>query len=310
MPTMTSPQTVACSALSCDYALTPPTDSAIVLVFVHGWLLSRQYWEPLIAQLSPHYQCLSYDLRGFGRSAPGQPWHSTTDPNIADSNTTGSNTAADYSLQAHAADLERLLVQLDIDQAWLVGHSLGGSIALWAADQAPDRVQGVVCVNAGGGIYLEQAFEQFRQAGQQMLQWRPQWLRYTPLLGRAFGQMAVTQPIAPIWGQQRLVDFLAADREAAKQSLLTSTTPAEVHQLPAIVARLQQPVYFIAGCNDTIMAPRYVRHLASFHHSFDQWGENILELDACGHLAMLEQTDAVARYVQSIVQGWPMPACG
>jgi 2-succinyl-6-hydroxy-2,4-cyclohexadiene-1-carboxylate synthase len=286
-----------------NYTLTPPTDAPIVLVFVHGWLLSRDYWQPLIAQLSPHYQCLSYDLRGFGRSAAGQPWRShglaaTTPP-----------TPADYDLAAHATDLETLLTELNIAQAWLVGHSLGGSIALWTADLAPDRVQGVVCVNAGGGIYLQQEFEKFRQAGQQMLQWRPAWLRHTPWLDRAFGQMAVTQPIDRVWGKQRLIDFLAADREAAQQSLLTSTTPAAVHQLPAIVARLKQPVYFIAGRNDTIMAPRYVRHLASFHPSFEDWGENMLELDDCGHLAMLEQTEAVADYLKSIVQGGPMPAC-
>jgi 2-succinyl-6-hydroxy-2,4-cyclohexadiene-1-carboxylate synthase len=291
---------VSCNLSSCNYELTPPTETNVVLVFVHGWLLSRYYWQPLIDRLSPHYQCLSYDLRGFGRSAPGAPWRSGS----------GRTSPTDgYSLQAHAADLDSLLKQLNIPQAWLVGHSLGGSIALWTADLARDRVQGVICINAGGGIYIQKDFEQFRQAGQQMLQFRPQWLRYAPLLDRVFGQMAVTQPIAMQWGKQRLIDFLEADYEAAKQSLLASTTPAEVHRLPQVVARLTQPVYFIAGQDDTIMAPRYVRHLASFHSTFDEWGENILELDACGHLAMLEQTEAVAHYLQSIVRGRPMPAC-
>jgi 2-succinyl-6-hydroxy-2,4-cyclohexadiene-1-carboxylate synthase len=297
---MMPPPIVSCNLSSCNYVLTAPTDTDVVLVFVHGWLLSRQYWQPLIDRLSPHYQCLSYDLRGFGRSAPGAPWRSDSD---------GTSPTGSYSLQAHAADLDSLLTQLNISQAWLVGHSLGGSIALWTADLAGERVQGVICINAGGGIYIQKEFEQFRQAGQQMLQFRPQWLRHTPLLGRVFGQMAVTQPIANQWGKQRLIDFLEADYEAAKQSLLASTTPAEVHLLPQVVARLAQPVYFIAGQDDTIMAPRYVRHLASFHATFDAWGENILELDACGHLAMLEQTEAVAHYLQSIVRGRPMPAC-
>ncbi len=287
-----------------NYTLTAPRNAPIVLVFVHGWLLSRGYWQPLIDRLSPHYQCLSYDLRGFGRSAAGAPWRST-----AFDNQTETPTGSDYDLAAHATDLQTLLTELKIDQAWLVGHSLGGSIALWTADLVPDRVRGVVCVNAGGGIYRQQEFEKFRQAGQQMLQWRPQWLRYTPWIDRVFGQMAVTQPIDRVWGKQRLIDWLGADREAAQQSLLTTTTPAAVHQLPAIVARLTQPVYFIAGRDDTIMAPRYVRHLASFHPSFEDWGENMLELDDCGHLAMLEQAEAVAHYLKSILQGLPMPAC-
>ncbi|MBE9032830.1 alpha/beta hydrolase [filamentous cyanobacterium LEGE 11480] len=284
----------------CDYELTPPTKSNIVLVFVHGWLLSRCYWEPLIQQLSPHYQCLSYDLRGFGRSAAGAPWH----PNPA-----SAAIPNNYSLASHATDLQALLTQLNIEQAWLVGHSLGGSIALWAADLDVERIQGVICINAGGGIYLEQEFAKFRQAGQQMLTFRPHWLRYVPLIDQAFRQMAVTQPIASHWGKQRLIDFLDADLEAARESLLTSTTKAEVHQLPQIVARLKQPAYFIAGATDTIMEPRYVKHLASFHRSFDEWGENVLNLSTCGHLAMLEQTDAVAQYIQSIVQGIAVPAC-
>ena len=49
----------------------PSTESSgerPTLVFIHGWLLSRAYWEPVIKQLSQFYDCLSYDLRGFGES--------------------------------------------------------------------------------------------------------------------------------------------------------------------------------------------------------------------------------------------------
>jgi 2-succinyl-6-hydroxy-2,4-cyclohexadiene-1-carboxylate synthase len=61
---------VSCNPIpSSNYTITAPTTAPVVLVFVHGWLLSRGYWQPLIDRLSPHYQCLSYDLRGFGRSA-------------------------------------------------------------------------------------------------------------------------------------------------------------------------------------------------------------------------------------------------
>ena len=40
-----------------------------VLVFVHGWLLSRRYWQPMVQLLQSEYQCLLYDARGFGDSA-------------------------------------------------------------------------------------------------------------------------------------------------------------------------------------------------------------------------------------------------
>ena len=107
-----------------DLTPPPPNSSLPVLVFIHGWLLSRRYWQPLIDQLSPAYQCLIYDLRGFG-----------------DSLSLGKNSSQEqsYSLAAYAQDLGVLLQKLKINRAWLIGHSLGGSISLWGADFFPKR---------------------------------------------------------------------------------------------------------------------------------------------------------------------------
>ena len=66
------------------------------IAFLHGWMLSQAYWQPLISQLQPDFQCLSYDLRGFGLSE------------IGDRN--------DYSLISYARDLEELLDHLELSQ--------------------------------------------------------------------------------------------------------------------------------------------------------------------------------------------------
>jgi 2-succinyl-6-hydroxy-2,4-cyclohexadiene-1-carboxylate synthase len=264
----------------CAYDLKAPETPVETLVFVHGWMLSQEYWGPLMDCLCDRYRCVSYDLTGFGQSR--EPLDSRQD----------------YSLQAYAKDLLNLLDQLGIESTWLVGHSLGGSIALWAADYAPDRIKGVIAVNAGGGIYIQKAFEQFRAAGEQMLKFRPSWLRYAPLLGRLMGRMAVHQPMGPIWGRQRLADFLDADGAAARESLLSSTTESEVHQLPQVVARMQQPLHFITGECDRIMESCYARHLASFHPNFPTSDTMVTELPQCGHMAMVEQTALVAEQIQ------------
>jgi len=274
------------------YDLTAATATSPVLVFVHGWLLSRRYWQPLTDRLAPNYQCLTYDLRGFGDSQsdgggytePSEPLNSC------------------YTPAAYARDLEILLEKLDISCAWLVGHSLGGTIALWAASKLSDRVKGVVCINAGGGIYLKKEFERFRAVGKQLVTMRPGWLSDLPLADFVFARDSVARSIGRSWGRQRLRDFVAAHPEAALGALLDSTTEAQIHLLPQIVCQLKQPVYFIAGTKDKIMEPKYVLHLASFHWRFQGSGENVLQLPDCGHLAMVEQPDAVASYLQNILQ--------
>ncbi len=259
--------------------------NAPTLVFIHGWLLSRRYWEPLIDRLKADFSCLSYDLRGFGAARDA----TTQLPNDP------------YTLEAYAKDLQALLDDRGIDRAWLIGHSLGGSIALWGAHLMGDRILGVTCVNAGGGIYLKEAFETFRNAGQQMLKFRPKWLANVPLLDLVFAQASVCQNLGREWGRQRLVDFVSADFTAAKGSLLESTTEAEVHRLPQLVSELQQPVHFIAGDCDRIMEPRYVRHLASFHPKFQHCGDSVLELTHCGHFAMVEYPGPVADSIRSAI---------
>jgi len=270
------------------YTLSEPRPNQPVFVFLHGWLLSRHYWQPLVESLSPDFQCLTYDMRGFGESRIAPDFDADRTP------------AADYSPQSYARDLNVLLDALNIDRAWLVGHSLGGTIALWAARDRPDRICGTTCINAGGGIYLADEFDRFRSAGSKILQWRPLWLQYLFGLDWLFARANAATMMARHWGKQRLIDFLTADETAARGILLDSTTEAEVHKLPQVVAELTQPAYFVAGLQDTIMPPKYVHHLASFHPDFQNCGANTIELDRCGHFAMIEQTERVAEHLREV----------
>lgn len=281
------------------------------LVFVHGWLLSRAYWQPLVQRLASRYRCLTYDLRGFGEST-GRPealdvvkrtirLPAGKSLPMAETTQRGSFSATPYSLAAYAQDLEALLDELEIENTWLLGHSLGGSIALWAAYLLPERVKGVVCINAGGGIYIPNEFEKFRGAGRQMVRFRPGWLARVPVLPRVFSRVMVKQPLEMRWGRQRVEDFVRADEGAALGALLESTTEEEVHLLPQVVRQIEQPVHFITGEQDGVMLPRYVKYLASFHQDFE--GETtVSEIGDCGHMAMVEQTGAVADIVQSVVE--------
>ncbi|MEM6503486.1 MAG: alpha/beta hydrolase [Cyanobacteria bacterium P01_C01_bin.89] len=290
------------------YDLSAPRHGRCALIFLHGWLLSRRYWQPIIQQVAGDYQCLTYDLRGFGESQSAAML--TGDTAIAQKSSSSQVAAQRKRFDAHsplayAEDLKELMNGLGIDRAWLVGHSLGGTVALWGAHHIGDRIAGVICLNSGGGIYLEEEFRTFRTIGQRLVNWRPRWLRDFPLLHWMFRFDSVPKPLPMEWGRQRAIDFMTADGESALGSLLSSTTRTEVHRLPQLVSQLKQPAYFIAGERDTVMEPRYVRHLASYHPLFGVEGSNLIELPGCGHMGMIERPQEVSGHILRILDRHP-----
>jgi len=94
------------------------------VVLLHGFGLDRRMWEPQ-AGLAEQFLLVTYDLRGFGASAPMDP-------------------AVPYT---HAEDLFALLDQLGVGAAALVGLSFGGLVAVQAAAQSPDRVRALVLMD-------------------------------------------------------------------------------------------------------------------------------------------------------------------
>jgi pimeloyl-ACP methyl ester carboxylesterase len=88
-----------------------------------------QNWKAVIEPLARAHTVVAPDLPGHGGSAPG---------------------AGDYSLGALAVGLRDLLVTLGHKRATLVGHSLGGGIAMQFAYHFPEIVERLVLVSSGG----------------------------------------------------------------------------------------------------------------------------------------------------------------
>jgi pimeloyl-ACP methyl ester carboxylesterase len=99
------------------------------VLFIHGLLGSRQNWAHLVDTLNSDHRVLAPDLFGHGASAKPM---------------------GDYSLGAHAATLRDLLDRLGVDRVTLVGHSLGGGIAMQFCYLFPERVERLVLVSSGG----------------------------------------------------------------------------------------------------------------------------------------------------------------
>lgn len=211
---------------------------------LHGWLLSGRLWQPLAETLAPEWELWAPDLPGFGaapRPAGLQP------------------TLASYGRWMAQHCLERLEPGRPVV---LLGHSLGGSIALHAAAGLGDRLMGMVQIAAGGGVYQPRPFQQVRRGGAAFVRWRPRWLLALP------GSDPIRSP-------------LVADSRAARGLLACSMRRSAVAQLPRLAADLPVPSLWIAGSRDSIMAPRYVRHLAGYAA-----GHQFVLLPGAGHLPM------------------------
>ena len=100
-----------------------------VLLLLHGIANSSQTWECVAPQLSERFTLVAPDLLGHGQSATPR---------------------GDYSLGAHASGVRDLLSALGHERVTVVGHSLGGGIAMQFAYQFPERCERLVLVSSGG----------------------------------------------------------------------------------------------------------------------------------------------------------------
>ncbi len=160
------------------------TGDGPAVVLVHGFGLDMRMWDPQVADLAARFRVLRYDCRGFGASGPFDP-------------------AIGYT---HAGDLLALLDHLAIERAVLAGLSFGGRVVMQAALAAPERVAGLVLLDAvldgvpwdpASARALEEAARQARARG--LLAGREAWLAH-PLFAAARQQPDVASSLAAMTG--------------------------------------------------------------------------------------------------------------
>lgn len=97
------------------------------LVFLHGFIESREIWTDFTRDLPAAYPVFAPDLLGHGANAAP---------------------VANYSMRAQAEHVAQQLQQQNIEKAVLIGHSMGGYVALALAEQQPELVAGLCLLNS------------------------------------------------------------------------------------------------------------------------------------------------------------------
>jgi pimeloyl-ACP methyl ester carboxylesterase len=250
------------------------------LVLLHGIMLSSALWVHQLRDLAPHHRVIAIDLRGHGQSLPGS---------------TGSG------IPILAADVRTVLETLGVEHAVLVGHSMGGMVALQLAVDLPvaerrRRLAGIVLTSTTAGPFatLPGWTGVVRTTG-------PVTARAL-LLGERWGAKALPSRDLRWWltrlgfgadapaAQVRFVEAL--HRGTPARTLADLIGSVATFDLSSDLGSLDLPVLVVVGSHDKLTAPRLARRMAAALPE-----AQLVELPRCGHMPMLERRYEFSRLV-------------
>ena len=231
-----------------SYAEAGADSGGPVVLLVHGIASRASQWEQVLSLLGETCHVLAPDLLGHGLSAKPR---------------------GDYSLGAHACGIRDLLAALGHDRVSLVGHSLGGGIAMQFAYQFPERVERLALVCSGGlgkevSVFLRAATLPGADLVLPLLAGR--WVRQgAASLGRLLHQARVTVPTGL---EECLVGFGSlsdrGSREAFVHTARSVLDPAgqRVDARDRLYLAADLPLFVVWGRKDAIIPVSHGEALA------------------------------------------------
>lgn len=269
------------------------SESKPVMIFMHGWAGSARYWETTANALADRFDCLLYDMRGFGRSRlphqqPAQPQ---------------TQAELDYEMESYADDLAALLDALQLQRVYLNAHSMGASVATLFLNRYPERVERAILTCSGVFEYEEKAFKAFHKFGGYVVKFRPKWLVQIPFADRMFMARFLRRRIAGNLSRAFMEDFLVADYAAAMGTIFTSVSEKAAMVMPQEFAQLKVPTLLVAGEYDKIIPAEMGRRAAELSETV----EFVLVRDTA-HFPMLEDPAAYLKPVREFLGRQPVSA--
>jgi pimeloyl-ACP methyl ester carboxylesterase len=232
------------------------------VVLVHGWLSSSRIWEQLAGRLAQRFTVYSLDLSGFGES---------------------DKPLSGYGIRNGSRLLYAFCAHFGLTHANVIGHDLGGAMAVKLAADHPDVVGRLVVISAPA--------DENQIDLPTML-----WLVTLPVLGPIFYALGRSaRPIRRLWMRPFVADPVDLTEEVVDDA--GRSTPAAVSKTLSIGRReisrgrlarqariIKIPLLVVAGEDDQIVDPQSVGVWAG---GVDK--AEICLIDACGHLPMIER---------------------
>jgi pimeloyl-ACP methyl ester carboxylesterase len=246
------------------------------VLLVHGWLSSSRIWEQLAPRLAQRFTVYTLDLVGFGES---------------------DKPLSGYGVRNGSRLLYAFCAHFGLTRTGVIGHDLGGAMAVKLAADHPDIVGRLVLVAIPADedqIDLPTAL----------------WLATLPVVGPIFYTLGrALRPLRKLWMRPFVADPADLTEEVVEDA--GRSTPAAASQTLAISRReiargrlarqariIKTPMLLIAGEDDQIVDPQAV---GVWGGSVDQ--AEVCLLDDCGHLPMIERTTEFNAQVLAFLTG-------
>jgi 3-oxoadipate enol-lactonase len=233
------------------------------LVLLHGFPLDHHLWDEVVPLLEDAFDVILSDLRGFGDST-------TVD--------------SPYGMDDYASDIAGLLDRLGIQKAAIVGHSMGGYVALAFARLYPDRVSGLGLVSSQvladpperkEGRYKSAAEVSANGIGSVVEAMKGKFTSDEQLQAYARASMERQQPAA----------YIGALKAMAERA---DSTP--------LLSSFHFPVVVIHGDSDSLIPVDRAREVkAALPHA------HLVEIPGAGHMPMMEAAETTAEALKHLV---------
>lgn len=209
------------------------------IFLIHGWASHRGVWDSTIRALEGKYYCIAPDLLGHGAS--DKPAN------------------ADYSLEAQANRIFKLADQLGYSRFSIIGHSMGGQLALYiACNLAPQRVEKIVSV---GGVVTGRLSDQVEKRNVRFVQFGRKvpalygmgysLVNFGPAVNWAFGSWFYDMKSMPLktWETDRMIVM----NRACTISYDETWKSIRSINLVKYLHKIKGPVLLIHGENDGVV---------------------------------------------------------
>ena len=239
-----------------------PRDDPTPLVLLHGTSASLHTWEGWVAALKTQRRVISFDLPGFGLTGP--------------------SVSNDYRGDSDARFVLDVLDALQVRRFAIAGNSLGGEVAWRTALLAPQRVDKLILVDAGGYAFQPKSVPIGFQ------------LARIPVLNRLIDIVlprgVIEQSVQEVYGDPSRVTAALVDRyfeltlrEGNRHALVERLRQMERGADEARIKQLRLPTLILWGGRDRLIPPAYAER---FHA--DIAGSTVAMFDALGHVPQEE----------------------